>query len=152
MTDDPLRATVSLRGVVFGPDDEVLVLRRSIDGGWELPGGRLDRGEEPTAGVRREVTEETGIDPTVFEPVHTYSWVNERDRGRFAVYYRCSGGSRGVSLSGEHDDHRWRGPETAAETLSDVQGEAVSRAVEARDLVGGSAEAGVSSTPRAERS
>ena len=152
MTDDPLRATVTLRGVVFGPDDDVLVLRRSSDGGWELPGGRLDRGEEPLAGVRREVREETGLDPSVVEPVHTFAWVNERDRGRFAVYYRCSGTSRHVSLSPEHDDSRWRGPEAAAETLTDVQGRAVARAVEARDRAAGAAEPEVSRTPPAERS
>ncbi|GAA0218738.1 NUDIX domain-containing protein [Halobaculum roseum] len=45
MTDEPLQATVTQRGVVFAPTDQVLIVRRATDGGWELPGGRVDRGE-----------------------------------------------------------------------------------------------------------
>jgi len=44
MTDEPPHATVSQRGVVFAPTDEVLIVRRATDGGRELPGGRADRG------------------------------------------------------------------------------------------------------------
>ena len=81
MTERPLRATVSQRGVVFAPDDEVLLVRRESDGGWELPGGRLGR-----EGVRREVVEETGLDPDLGQPVHVTSWINDAAEGRFAVY------------------------------------------------------------------
>ncbi|MFC4358301.1 NUDIX domain-containing protein [Halobium salinum] len=129
MTDEPLRATVSQRGVLFGPEGDVLVVRRASDDGWELPGGRLGAGEETVRGLRREVEEETGLDPSVAEPVHTYAWRSDgTGRGRFAVYYVCRVERRAVSLSPEHTEFDWLPPATAAERLSETQGVAVDRA------------------------
>lgn len=49
---------VSVKGVVLR-DARVLLLRNERDE-WELPGGRLERGESPPECVMREVTEEVG--------------------------------------------------------------------------------------------
>ncbi|GAA1920099.1 NUDIX domain-containing protein [Streptantibioticus ferralitis] len=47
--------------VVLNARDEILMIRRSDNGNWALPGGAMDLGESlPTTGVR-EVEEETGI-------------------------------------------------------------------------------------------
>lgn len=135
MTERPLRATVSQRGVVFAPDDEVLLVRRESDGGWELPGGRLGREEDAREGVRREIVEETGLDPDLGQPVHAVSWVNDAAEGRFAVYYRCRTPERSVSLSAEHTAFEWRPPADACDRLSDPQGRAVANAVAADDEV-----------------
>jgi len=46
-------------------DGKILLGRRAFDPGagcWGLPGGFLEEGEEPGAGLRREVREETGLD------------------------------------------------------------------------------------------
>ena len=53
-------------------DGRVLIGRRKIEpkkGYWDLPGGFLEEGEEPLAGLRREFLEETGLE---VEPVE---WV-----------------------------------------------------------------------------
>lgn len=54
----PVVAAVILRG------DEVLVTRRPrgghLAGKWEFPGGKVEKGEEPAAALRREVLEELG--------------------------------------------------------------------------------------------
>jgi 8-oxo-dGTP diphosphatase len=53
-------------------DGRVLIGRRKIEprrGYWDLPGGFLEEGEEPIAGLRREFLEETGLE---VEPVE---WV-----------------------------------------------------------------------------
>jgi 8-oxo-dGTP pyrophosphatase MutT (NUDIX family) len=131
VTEEPLQATVSQRGVLFGPEGEVLVVRRTSDGGWELPGGRLGAGEGTVESVRREVEEETGLVPDVAEPVHTHAWRNSDGQGRFAVYYACRVDRRGVSLSPEHADSEWLAPSGAADRLSGPQGEAVDRATDA---------------------
>ncbi|MGQ4554454.1 NUDIX domain-containing protein [Halobellus sp. GM3] len=135
--DDHLRATISQRGVLFAPSEKILVVRRSTDGGWELPGGRLDPYEDAPEGVHREIIEETGLDVHVRRPVHTASWRNDTDQGRFAVYYWCVvpdgldvADDDPVTLSDEHIDHRWLPPATAADRLSDVQQRAVSIAAE----------------------
>jgi len=127
MTDSPLRATISLRGVVVAPDDELLVVRRSSNGEWELPGGRLDAREDVLPGLRREISEETGLDITVREPVHTISWRNDADRSRFGVYYDCIASSKHVSLSEEHTSHEWTTAAEAVMRLSDPQARAVER-------------------------
>jgi 8-oxo-dGTP pyrophosphatase MutT (NUDIX family) len=140
MTDDPLRATISLRGVLFGVNDDVLLVKRASDGGWELPGGRLDPGEDVLEGLRREIAEETALAPTVDEPVHNVTWRNDADRGRFATYFRCSTSERAVTLSEEHTDYRWTTPGEARETLSDPQGRAVERALATRRPTAGAAD------------
>jgi len=68
MADEPLHATVSQRGVVFAPTGEVLIVRRTTDGGWELPGDRADRGERAVARIRREIVEETTRSPLLVRP------------------------------------------------------------------------------------
>lgn len=128
MTDVPLRATISLRGVIGNARGEALVVRRATDGGWELPGGRLDRDEDAVDGLEREIEEETALDVDVGAPVHTNAWRNGDDRGRFAVYYFCSTAERAVSLSAEHDEYAWDGPTAAIERLSETQARAVERA------------------------
>ncbi|QZP38232.1 NUDIX hydrolase [Halobaculum magnesiiphilum] len=125
MTDEPLQATVTQRGVVFAPTDEVLIVRRATDGGWELPGGRVDHGERAVAGVRREITEETTLDPEVVAPVDTLVWRNDSGDGRFAVYYYCRVDERDVSLSGEHDEYEWTVVREARRRLSEPQAAAV---------------------------
>lgn len=129
MTDVPLRATVSLRGVLFVDGGDLLVVRRTSDGGWELPGGRLGAREDVREGLRREIREETGLTVEVDRPVHAISWRNDDDDGRFGAYYLCRAPDREVRLSDEHEAHDWVDPETAVDRLSDPQGTAVSRAL-----------------------
>ncbi|MFC6874513.1 NUDIX hydrolase [Halobellus marinus] len=143
MTEEHLEATVSLRGVLFSPSADVLVVKRTSDGGWELPGGRLSPHEDAQEGVHREIREETGLEVDVGRPIHAVSWRNDDGRGRFAVYYWCEttdgaateadGDGCPVSLSHEHTDHAWLSPEDTVERLSDVQERAVSIATEVYD-------------------
>lgn len=50
---------VSVKGVLI-VDDSVLLGRNDRDE-WELPGGRLERGESLAAALQRELLEETGL-------------------------------------------------------------------------------------------
>lgn len=133
MTETHLNATVSLRAVLFTGSDDVLLVRRASDGGWELPGGRLNTGENTLRGLRREIDEETGLDPEVDQPVHTTAWENDAGNGRFAAYYRGYVDSHGVDLSSEHTDHRWVAPARALETLDGPQCRALERAMVGRE-------------------
>lgn len=72
----PPKHPVSVKGVVVDNRDRVLLLRNEREE-WELPGGRLEIGEEPTACVAREVSEESGwkvrpgslLDVWVYQPI-----------------------------------------------------------------------------------
>ncbi len=56
--------TVSAAAVVRNSRGEILLLDHIIRPkyGWGLPGGFIERGEQPDAGIRREIREETGIE------------------------------------------------------------------------------------------
>jgi 8-oxo-dGTP pyrophosphatase MutT (NUDIX family) len=136
VTANPLHATVSLKAVLFSPEGRVLLVHDDDDGAWEFPGGRLDTGERPVDGLRREVREETGLDQAVDVdgPVHTDAWTNSAGQGRFAVAYRCDATETAVELSHEHDDFRWLAPADAADRLNGEARLALERAREAREV------------------
>ncbi|WP_254273465.1 NUDIX hydrolase [Haloarcula marina] len=134
MDEQFLEATVSLRGAICAPDGRVLTIRRASDGGWELPGGRINDGEAVVEGLEREILEETGLTVQVHQPVHAVTWHNDRSQGRFAVYYHCTtNGTEGpdVTLSHEHTDWAWLPESDLRERLSTPQSTAVERALAA---------------------
>jgi 8-oxo-dGTP pyrophosphatase MutT (NUDIX family)/GNAT superfamily N-acetyltransferase len=53
----------SIKGVLFDGDRVVMLENERLE--WELPGGRLDPGEDPAACLRRECNEELGVDVAV---------------------------------------------------------------------------------------
>jgi 8-oxo-dGTP diphosphatase len=56
-------------GALCVDGDRILLVRRAFppfQGFWDIPGGFLEEGEDPVAGLRRELREETGLE---IEPV-----------------------------------------------------------------------------------
>lgn len=94
---------------VLEHEGAVLVLRQPHRGGWSLPGGLLDRGEDPRTGVEREVHEETGLVVEVGLPVAAQ--VNAQVR-RVDVIYRVRVPSRPrVQAGGEAQRAQWLTPQ-----------------------------------------
>ncbi len=56
--------TISAAGIILNDKDEVLLLDHVLrpDSGWGVPGGFMEKGEQPEAAFRREIKEETGLD------------------------------------------------------------------------------------------
>ena len=119
MTEQPLIAEVSQKAIVLSPDDQLLVMQMDAST-WELPGGRMGAYEEPLVGLKREVSEETGLSVDVHEPVHTAAWRNDVGRGRYSVVYWCEADSKGVELSHEHCDYEWVDPQLARDEFLTV--------------------------------
>ncbi|MGJ3247061.1 MAG: NUDIX hydrolase [Elainellaceae cyanobacterium] len=44
------------------PDGRIVLIRRRDTGRWALPGGMVDWGEDIPSSIRRELTEETGLE------------------------------------------------------------------------------------------
>ena len=59
-SDRELQFPVSVKGVLLEGDRVVLLLNERDE--WELPGGRLESGEDPVACLQREFAEELGAE------------------------------------------------------------------------------------------
>lgn len=64
---------VSACAFVLDASGRVLLQRRSDNGYWNLPGGRLELGESVAQACVREVREETGLEVTVSRLIGVYS-------------------------------------------------------------------------------
>ncbi|ASS75962.1 8-oxo-dGTP diphosphatase MutT [Tumebacillus algifaecis] len=77
---------------VIEQDGKVLVAQRKPDRHmglkWEFPGGKLEWGEEPRAGLKREIAEELGIEISVADVLDVVSHTYE-DRHIVLIGYRC---------------------------------------------------------------
>lgn len=62
----------SIKGIVF--ENGKIWLRKNEFGKWELPGGMIDRGEQPETTIVRELREELGLDTTVNRLVDVTLW------------------------------------------------------------------------------
>ena len=65
-----------MAGALFDDAGRVLIAQRPpgkhLAGGWEFPGGKLDPGEAPFDGLRRELKEEIGVDVIAAAPLVSY--------------------------------------------------------------------------------
>ena len=73
---DPTDIRLSVSAVVWrdaSAGRELLLMRRSDNGHWGLPGGYVEPGESVRSAVAREVLEETGVEIEVGRLVGVYS-------------------------------------------------------------------------------
>lgn len=63
----------SVSAVIFDGRGRLLLQQRSDGGQWGLPGGSVEVGESVMAAVRREVSEETGLEVAVERLIGVYS-------------------------------------------------------------------------------
>ncbi|BAD55589.1 NUDIX domain-containing protein [Nocardia farcinica] len=90
-------------GTFVHRDGAVLLIRRSDNGNWSMPGGAHDPGESLSRTAVRETREETGIDVRLTglvgiftDPTHVIHYTsNDEVRQEFTVIYRAEavGGS-----------------------------------------------------------
>ncbi len=106
---------VSLKAAIVR-DGRLLLLREADTGYWELPGGRIDVGEErlPQAHVlAREMVEELGSLVRIAFDDRAVTWVRQQpDGGHFQLIVARMGRLKAgeIVLSPEHDDKRWTEP------------------------------------------
>ena len=62
---------ISIKGIVIDDEGRIL-LSREDNGKWEMLGGGLEHGEDPVAGLIREIKEEAGLEVTFVSPYPKY--------------------------------------------------------------------------------
>jgi len=73
---------------------------------WDFPGGKLEHGENPIEGLKREVREETNLEVKVIKPIFVYS--EENTHFVYVVVFECELiGSDEIKLSKEHTEYKW---------------------------------------------
>jgi 8-oxo-dGTP pyrophosphatase MutT (NUDIX family) len=94
----------SIKGVLL-VDRQVLLVKNSRDE-WELPGGRIDEGEDHAQTVSREFAEELSLDVAIRAPIDSYLFEVIPGRHVFIVTYGCTlVGEFRPALSHEHTEH-----------------------------------------------
>jgi 8-oxo-dGTP diphosphatase len=91
---------------------KLLVLKRSNytvqkPGIWELPGGRLELGENPFEGLKREVFEETNLKIKIGAPLSVRHFNRVDGQVITLIIFVCSPKTRKVKLSKEHTEFKW---------------------------------------------
>ncbi len=87
----PYLIPVSVKGIVF--ENGGVWLRKNERDEWELPGGKIDEGEQPEEAVIRELREELGFKTEVVDIIQTYLYTiktsQDESRGVLVVSYLC---------------------------------------------------------------
>ena len=117
---------VAAKGIIRRTDGAVLLIRRSPGsktdpGCWDLPGGKMDRGERLVEALAREAREETGLIVHAARPIYVAHFEKE-PFWVTCVTFLCASYEGEIRLSSEHTEHAWVLP-------GDLGGRAYSRAI-----------------------
>ncbi len=99
------RFTAGVTGVLFNSLGEVLIVEHVYHAypQWGLPGGYVDRGEEPHEAIAREMREEL----TLPVDVGRVLLVERAARAHVDIAYLCHSNASVGALSAELLDYRW---------------------------------------------
>ncbi|MEV6957369.1 NUDIX domain-containing protein [Streptomyces sp. NPDC051183] len=107
----------SVTAVVRDDQGDVLLIHRTDNGLWALPGGGHDAGESIAQTVAREVQEETGILVVVdgivglyTDPRHVIAYDDGEVRQQFSICFRARPVGGSLRTSSESKEVRWVPP------------------------------------------
>jgi 8-oxo-dGTP diphosphatase len=87
------RTEIVVAAMIARDDGRILIAERPegkfMAGWWEFPGGKLEYGELPEAGLAREVREELGIEIEVGDPFHVVNVARTPESAVLVVFYWC---------------------------------------------------------------
>jgi len=113
------KKTRKVTAAVIERDGKVLCARRRpglVAGGlWEFPGGKLEDGEDPERGLRRELEEELGVEARIGEFLCSVPFSSPIASFELIVF-RAELLGDGLRLT-DHDEIRWLAPGEMDETL-----------------------------------
>ena len=98
----------SLDGVkgIVRKDDQVLILVKH-NGELDLPGGRVEKEETVKSALLREISEETGLNVEIHDPVEKWSFYKPPNSLISGITLECSYLDGNINLSSEHKRYFW---------------------------------------------
>ena len=100
--------------LLFNDKQEALLIRRSLSedvlpGVWDIPGGTLRDGEDPTEGAIRETKEEVALDVKNLSLFHYTSNVDQKKNKQFVrlIFIGACNNLEVVLNPEDHDKYQW---------------------------------------------
>jgi 8-oxo-dGTP pyrophosphatase MutT (NUDIX family) len=110
---------VAVTAAVRNARGELLLIERTDNGLWALPGGAQDIGESVVQAARREVYEETGFDVEITglsgiysDPRHVIAYDDGEVRQEFSLCFHAKPVSGELRSSSESSQARWVSPDS----------------------------------------
>ena len=90
---------------------EIMIVKSSLDEYWELPGGKIEFGEQPQETLRREVKEELSINKfKIVDLLQMFSFESKDAEGNWQFIvsvFLCNLIDKKLSISPEHKGAKW---------------------------------------------
>lgn len=92
-------------------DDKFLAMYSMANGKklWDLPGGRMEFGENAEETLAREIAEELSIKVKPIKLVDTWNYMRNENFQVTGIIYYCEITSGEIKISDEHDGYEWIG-------------------------------------------
>jgi 8-oxo-dGTP diphosphatase len=122
---------LGVKALIQNENNQILLLKVNLaklkgtkEAYWDIPGGRVQRGDDVVSTLKRELKEETGI--SIIKKFTLFSMVlsniripvSDGDVGLILVAYLCEVATDStINLSDEHTEYQWFTPVEAAQLL-----------------------------------
>lgn len=113
---------LAVKSFIVNEKRELLLIKREDNdphkpGIWEIPGGRLELGEDPFKGLKRETKEETGLEIDMLNPLRVHHFTRDDGQKITMITFLCKPLSKSVVLSKEHTEYLWINLDEASSKL-----------------------------------
>jgi 8-oxo-dGTP diphosphatase len=115
---------IAVKSFIVNNNNELLLIKRRANDphcpeAWEIPGGRLELGEDPFEGLFRETKEETGLDIEVLNPLSVKHFTRQDNQKITMIIFLAKPLTSEVKLSNEHTEHLWINIENVKSKLNE---------------------------------
>lgn len=93
-------------------EGKLLLIKRRLNdvhkpGDWDIPGGRLELGENPFDGLKREAQEETALEIEIILPLDVHFFSRDDGQKIQLTIFLCKQTGGEIKLSEEHTEYKW---------------------------------------------
>ncbi len=103
---------IAVKAVITNSTGKILIMKRSgisghASGEWDIPGGRIDPGEDPFTALKRECIEEAGLGVEIGKPLGVNYFTRDDGQIIVMIIFACTAQLHDVVISEEHSEYQW---------------------------------------------